>query len=97
MIIRLKQKHINQGERNSPCNCALAKAFKDALGIDPEADGGDEQYVEVDGDIVTVYHHQDVVHRFITPAKAAKLIEKFDDFGKKAVKPGMFEFLPEGQ
>lgn len=96
MIIELKQKHINQGERESPCNCALARAFKEALGI--PADAVDRSYpnrVEVCHESVEVYRNDELVYDFKTPRKAAKLIDKFDDLGKKYVKPGMFEFIPK--
>lgn len=94
MIIELKQKHINEGERESPCNCALARAFKEALGIDVEANSTDHTYVEVDDDEVVVRSQHERLFTFKTPRNAARLIAKFDGIGKKAVKPGVFKFVP---
>jgi hypothetical protein len=86
MIIELKQKHINQGEPFDPCNCAIARAVKESLGIDAEADSFDSDRVIV-SDAVEVFFSGNLVMKFALPKKAVQLMARYDDKGKKAVKP----------
>jgi hypothetical protein len=86
MIIEVKQKHIREGEPTKPCNCAIARAVKDALGIDSEAGYGDSDYVVIT-DTVEVYFKRELAMHFELPAKGKKIIAAYDDKGKKSVKP----------
>ena len=90
MILELKQKHINTGVRGDGCQCAAAKAVKEALDIPRNEDMGDYEWVEVDQTDIRVYCKGDLVRKYTVPKKLAKFIESFDVKGKKAVKPGKF-------
>lgn len=91
MKLTVTQTDINKGEPNSSCNCPIARALKKALDISLDAQLGDDEYVEVDNDSADVYvfkHGMSVLIRtYPLPTKGAKFIKKFDDLGKKAVKP----------
>jgi hypothetical protein len=90
MLLELKQKHINLGVRGDGCQCAAAKALKEALDIPLNEDYGGYEWVEVDRTGIYVYCNKNLVRKYTVPKKLAKFIETFDEKGKKAVKPGKF-------
>jgi len=86
MIVQVKQKHINKGQQCSPCDCPIALAIKEALDV------SDDERVSVDGDEVLIFAASDELVRAYRPTKKmVRFIERFDDKGKKAVKPGIFK------
>jgi hypothetical protein len=90
MILELKQKHINLGVRGDGCQCAAAKALKEALDIPLNEDVSGYEWVEVDQFDMRVYCKGELVRKYTVPKKLAKFIATFDVKGKKAVKPGKF-------
>lgn len=80
MKIKVKKKHIDDGEIGSVCNCPIALALKDHFGFTPEYDGVDvgKEYICFNNITLTEK----------VPARVKRFIENFDT--NKKVKP--FEF-----
>jgi hypothetical protein len=90
MILELKQKHITLGVRGDGCQCAAAKAIKEALDIPLNEGIGDYEWVQVDYGGIRVYCKGNLVRKYTVPKKLAKFIFNYDAKGKKAVKPGKY-------
>ena len=76
MIIRVKQEHIKEGIRNSPWNCAVALAIKDANLLSRKS-----KAVSVSGSIEVdkfVYPCPRSVDRFINKFDAGKKVKPFN-------------------
>jgi hypothetical protein len=86
MLLQLKQKHINNGIQESPCNCPIALAIREALDI------REDEYVSVDDDEIFIESYDGKIIRCYRPTKKiVEFIERFDHKGKKAVKPTTFK------
>lgn len=84
MIVQVKQKHINKGQQCSTCDCPIALAIKEALDVN------EDERVSVDDDEVLIFAaNGELVRAYKPTKKMARFIERFDDKGKKAVKPGI--------
>ncbi len=79
--IEVKQIHINKGKTGSIYCCPIALAIYEKFKIKPKLEG-----VEVGANHIKVSSKY-----YTTPRSCARFMRKFDEDGKKAVKP--FNFL----
>ena len=80
ITVQVKAKHIRYGLTNNSYNCPIA------LALHEQFDGGDP--------LVSIRVHSDVVNvgysDYKLPRSAKRFIKRFDQLGKKAVKPFNF-------
>lgn len=80
MLIKVKQAHIDFGVRNSPISCPIARAVRDAFGIDDGVVVG-EHSINISNEKTTT--------RYNVPANVKIFIQRFDS--EKAIEPFEFE------
>lgn len=92
MIVRVKQKHIDKGWPLDQCNCPVALAVKEILGMDSGCDCMlTKQFVLVNDDCIEVWNNGELETKYRATKKLHKFISAFDS--GKFVKPTVFKFV----
>ena len=90
LVVNVTQKHINKGKRDNSSSCPIALALHDV--IDNSEKFEFVRAIHVEEDIVRLFAQFGGPVVFPLTRRAQTFVHKFDEGGRKAVKPTTFKF-----